>query len=71
MPDDKSKRGRQDRAKISLGEKYEVTQAAKTAHVSPKAIQEAVAKVGHGRKNVYAEVGKAIKPTKPASTKKR
>jgi hypothetical protein len=56
MPDDKSKRGPQDRAKINKNEPYEVGYAARKLGTSPAKIHEAIKEVGPGRKKVEAYV---------------
>ena len=58
MADDKSKRGKQDRAKIALKEDYEVRQVKKTTGASKTQIEKAVKEVGHGRKAVYEKLYK-------------
>lgn len=56
MADDKKKRGAQDRARVSTMEDYEVKYLALKFDVTQKAVKEAVAKVGHSRAKVEAEL---------------
>lgn len=56
MADDKTKRGAQDRARVSVMEDYEVKYLAQKFDVTQKAVKEAVAKVGHSRAKVEAEL---------------
>jgi hypothetical protein len=52
MPDDKRKRGKQDRSRVAGGEKYEVAYEAKKTKRSPAAVRKAIKKVGSSRKKV-------------------
>jgi hypothetical protein len=52
MPDDKRKRGRQDRSRVAGGEKYEVAYEAKKTGRSPAAVRKAIKKVSSGRKKL-------------------
>jgi Protein of unknown function (DUF3606) len=58
MADDPSKRGPQDRSRISLGEDYEVRYWCKKYGVTPDVLRAAVEKVGNSAKAVEAELGK-------------
>jgi hypothetical protein len=46
MPDDLSNRGPQDRARINIGEEYEVRYWSQKFGVSPEQLEAAVQKVG-------------------------
>ena len=61
MSDDKTKRGGQDRSRISLGEDYEVRDWAKKFGVTPEELKEAVKAVG----NEAAAVEAYLKGKKP------
>lgn len=52
MADNKRKRGRQDRSRVSGGEKYEVAYEAKKTGRSAAAVRKAIKKVGNSRKKV-------------------
>ncbi|MDI4233174.1 DUF3606 domain-containing protein [Bradyrhizobium sp. Arg237L] len=54
MADSKKKRGRADRARIALGEAYEVAYWSKKFKVTPAKLKSAVKKVGHSAKKVEA-----------------
>ncbi|RYG88200.1 MAG: DUF3606 domain-containing protein [Alphaproteobacteria bacterium] len=57
MSDDKSKRGGQDRDRISLSEGYEVRDWATKFGVSEDALREAVKRVGDHAEDVRKELG--------------
>ena len=57
MSDDKTRRGGQDRALISLSEDYEVRDWAQKFGVSEKALCDAVARVGNRAEDVERELG--------------
>jgi hypothetical protein len=61
MPDDKRKRGSQDRSRVAGGEKYEVQYEAKKTKRSPAAVRKAVKKVGNSRKKVTKALGRKKK----------
>ena len=54
MADSKKKRGAGDRARIALGETYEVAYWSKKFKVTPAKLKSAVKKVGHSAKKVEA-----------------
>ena len=54
MADNKKKRGGSDRARIALGEAYEVAYWSKKFKVTPAKLKSAVEKVGHSAKKVEA-----------------
>jgi Protein of unknown function (DUF3606) len=54
MADSKKKRGAADRARIALGETYEVAYWSKKFKVTPAKLKSAVKKVGHSAKKVEA-----------------
>jgi hypothetical protein len=54
MPDDKSKTGGQDRARISTGEPYEVRDWARKFAVTEQQLLDAVRNVGNNAKDVEA-----------------
>ncbi|MFH0301508.1 DUF3606 domain-containing protein [Bradyrhizobium sp. 31Argb] len=54
MADNKKKRGGADRARIALGEAYEVAYWSKKFKVTPAKLKSAVKKVGHSAKKVEA-----------------
>lgn len=54
MADSKKKRGGADRARIALGEAYEVAYWSKKFKVTPAKLKYAVKKVGHSAKKVEA-----------------
>ncbi|MBO4227097.1 DUF3606 domain-containing protein [Bradyrhizobium neotropicale] len=54
MADSKKKRGAGDRARIALGEAYEVAYWSKKFKVTPAELKSAVNKVGHSAKKVEA-----------------
>lgn len=62
MADDKSKRGGQDRTRISLDEEYEVQHWAKKFGVSRQELERAVKKVGPEADRVAKELGKENAP---------
>jgi hypothetical protein len=59
MPDDRKKRGGQDRGRINMSENYEVEYWSKTLGVSKERLATAVEKVGDRVEDVRREVGKA------------
>jgi hypothetical protein len=56
MADDPSKRGPQDRSRISLSEDYEVRYWCKKFGVTPDVLRTAVEKVGNSAKAVEKEL---------------
>ena len=52
MSDDKKQRGSRDRARISLGEEYEVRHWTKELGVTRKELEEAVKSVGNSAEKV-------------------
>lgn len=56
MADNKSKRGKADRALIALSEPYEVKYWCKKFKVTPAKLKAAVKKVGHSSKKVEAYI---------------
>ena len=60
MPDNKSKRGPRDRARVAGGEDYEVQYEAKKTGRKPAAVKKAIRKVGTSR----AKVTRALKRKK-------
>ena len=56
MADDKSKKGPQDRSRISLNEDYEVRYWCKKFGVTPDKLREAVEKVGNSADAVEKEL---------------
>lgn len=59
MTDNKRKRGRPDRQKVAGKERYEVSYLAKKFGVSMKRVRAAIARVGHSRRKVEAELKRA------------
>jgi len=64
MPDDRKKRGGQDRGRINMSENYEVEYWSKTLGVSKERLATAVEKVGDRVEDVRREVGKAAWPVR-------
>lgn len=58
MPDDCSKRGPQDAARVNIRESYEVEYWSKRFGVTPAKLKEAVQKVGPMAKDVQKYLGK-------------
>jgi hypothetical protein len=58
MPDDRTKRGGQDRGRASSMKDYEVKYLAQKHGVTQKAVKAAVQKVGASRAKVEAELKK-------------
>ena len=58
MPDDKSKRGKQDRARINVNEDYERTDWAKKLGVSPDQLKSLVKKHGASVSAIKKALGK-------------
>ena len=58
MPDDRTNRGPHDRARINMGEDYEVRYWTQKWGVSKERLQQAVDKVGASVKAVARELGK-------------
>ena len=56
MPDDRSKKGSQDRNKISLSEDYEVRYWSQKFGVTPERLRAAVQKVGNSAQAVEREL---------------
>jgi Protein of unknown function (DUF3606) len=52
MPDDKTKRGAADRARINVHEDYELRNWAERFNISPEKLKDAVTKVGPMAGNV-------------------
>jgi len=59
MPDDPTKKGPQDRSRISLSEAHEVRYWSKKFGVSPDRLREVVKKVGNSVEAVERELKKA------------
>lgn len=58
MPDDKTKRGAADRARVSGMEDYEVKYLAQKHDVTQKLVKEVVKDVGNSRTKVETEIKK-------------
>jgi hypothetical protein len=58
MPDDKSKKGRQDRSRINMNERYEVQYWKNKFGVSEDELRAAVDRVGSSVKDVERELKK-------------
>ena len=58
MPDDKSKRGGQDRSRINMNERYEVEYWKKKFGVSEEELRAAVARVGSSAEAVERQLKK-------------
>ena len=58
MPDDKTQRGSQDRARINVHERYEVRYWTKKFGVTEERLKTAIAKVGTSAKAVESELKK-------------
>ncbi len=56
MPDDKTKRGPQDRAKINVQEKYEMDYWSRKFGVTPDQLRNAVKRVGPSAEAVEREL---------------
>jgi hypothetical protein len=61
MPDDRKKRGKADRDRVSTKEQYELKYEAKKTGTSEAAVKRAAKKVGPMRKNIEAELRKKKK----------
>ncbi len=61
MSDDKTKRGKQDRAKVHPNEIYEVRTVAEKFGVTQAFVRTAVRAVGNNRKLVYRYIEHALK----------
>lgn len=59
MPDDKTKKGPQDRNRISLSEDYEVRYWSKKFGVTPEQLRKVVGKVGNSVAAVERELKRA------------
>jgi Protein of unknown function (DUF3606) len=59
MPDDKTKRGQQDRNKININEDYEVRYWSSRFRVTPDQLRAAVQKVGNSPDAVERELKRA------------
>lgn len=60
MPDDKTKRGGQDRGRVSSMESYEIKYRAQKHGVTQKAVKEAVQKIGASRTKLAAQLRWAL-----------
>jgi uncharacterized protein DUF3606 len=58
MADNRKKRGKSDRARISASEPYEVYYVARKFGVSADTVRKAIKKVGNSRVKVYAALAK-------------
>jgi hypothetical protein len=58
MADNKSNRGKRDRARISASEPYEVYYVARKYRVSADTVRKTIKKVGNTRVKVYAALEK-------------
>jgi hypothetical protein len=58
MADDKSKRGKQDRSRVSGGQDYEVRDFAKKHGITQEQAKELIRKHGSDRKKLEAEAKK-------------
>lgn len=56
MADNKKKRGKADRARVSASEPYEVRYFAKKNRMTPAAVRKLIKKVGNSRKKLEAAV---------------
>lgn len=56
MPDDKTKSGGQDRARINVNEDYELRDWSRKYGVTPEELKKAVAKVGDRQEDVEREL---------------
>jgi hypothetical protein len=59
MPDDRMRRGPQDRARINMGEGYEVDYWSRALGVSKERLAAAVEKVGDRVEDIRRELGNA------------
>ena len=60
MPDDRRRRGLQDRMRINMGEDYEVEYWTKTFGISKDRLVEIVSKVGDSVQAVRRELGNSL-----------
>jgi len=60
MPDDRRRRGPQDRSRINMGEDYEVEYWTKTFGISKDRLAEIVKKVGDSVQAVRRELGNSL-----------
>ena len=58
MADNKKKRGKADRARVSGSETYEVYYVARKYGVSADTVRKVIKRVGNSRKKVYAALEK-------------
>jgi hypothetical protein len=58
MADDKLKRGKADRARVSASERFEVSYVARKYGVSADTVRGVIKRVGNSRKKVYAALEK-------------
>ncbi len=59
MADNKQKRGKADRARVSAGQPSEVYYVARKYGVSADTVRSVIKRVGNSRKKVYAALEKA------------
>jgi Protein of unknown function (DUF3606) len=59
MADNKQKRGKADRSRVSAGQRSEVYYVARKYGVSADMVRSVIKRVGNSRKKVYAELEKA------------
>jgi hypothetical protein len=74
MSDDKSKRGRQDKAKVAGREAYEVSYVARKFGTSVKVVRSVISLIGNGRNKVYKELRRRLGirgRSKPKGRKRR
>ena len=64
MADDKSKRGKQDKAKVAGKQGYEVTYFAKKHGIPAEKARDLIAKIGNDREKLNAAAAK-VKSSKP------
>jgi Protein of unknown function (DUF3606) len=70
MADNKRKRGRADRARVSGKERYEVAYFARKHRMTPAAVRKLIKRVGNSRKKLEAAAAR-MKSKRRRGTKRR
>ena len=71
MADNKRKRGKADRARVSASEPYEVNYFARKHRMSPAAVRKLIKRVGNSRKKLEAAVARMKKKRRKGGKRKK
>lgn len=71
MADNKRKRGKADRSRVSGKERYEVAYMARKHRMSAAAIRKLIKRVGNSRKKIEAAIAKGKKKRRKGGKRKK